>query len=295
MAQTNPADTPQDSGPGEELVEELFEAATTAAEAAADILRGRFGTTVQDAVKSSPTDPVTLADKESEAAVTAVLKRLRPDDALIGEEGTSTEGTSSIRWVIDPLDGTVNYLYGSRDWNVSIAACDDDGPLVGVVFDVMGERRYHAVRGRGSWLDDERLTCRETPGLEQALILIGLDYSAARRREQLIEFGALATRVRDFRRHGSAALELCRVAAGQADAYVEAPIRTWDISAGVLIAQEAGAVVRVCDLGGQDRAVIAATPRIVDELVDILSEPPHGRWMFQRFAKLDAIDPAVTR
>lgn len=265
----------------------LLDLASRAARAAGSVLRERFGHTAQQAVKSSPTDPVTAADREAEAVITAVLRQERPLDSLVGEEGTGVAGTSAIRWVVDPLDGTVNYLFRSQEWSVSIAACDAQGALVGVVFDVLGERMFSAVRGQGAWVDNQMLSCRSTPSLEQALVLVGLDYQADRRREQMIEYTALVSHVRDLRRHASAALELCRVASGRADAYIEAPIRTWDIMAGALIAKEAGATTRIVDLGAEDRGIVAATPGIIDDLVAGLAAPPHGQHMFHRFIETD--------
>lgn len=260
--------------------EELLATAERAAQAAAVELRTRFRVTLPIDLKSSPTDPVTEADRSAEDAITAVLRAERPDDGLVGEEGARRASSSGIDWVVDPLDGTANYLFGSTEWSVSIGARDQDGPLVGVVLEPMTGRCFTAIRGGGAFEDGEPLRCRSTDDLGGALVMMGLSYDAARRAEQLDEFGSMVHDVRDFRRHGSAALELCRVASGRADAYVESPIMSWDIEAGMLIAREAGADVLVDELPGHVRTVVAAVPGIRAELTDVLQRTRTGQGAF---------------
>jgi myo-inositol-1(or 4)-monophosphatase len=203
--------------------------------------------------KSSPTDVVTEMDRKSEALITGRIRAARPGDAVLGEEGGQTSGRGSaagpslVRWVVDPLDGTVNYLYGLRDWAVSIAA-EVDGTVVAGVVDVprAGER-FTAVSGQGAWLHyngtETRLACNPDVPLGQALIGTGFGYDAGRRRVQGEVAAALLPHVRDIRRGGSAAVDLCSVAAGRLDAFYERGLHPWDFAAGGLIAREAGAQV----------------------------------------------------
>jgi len=210
--------------------------------------------------KSSPTDVVTEMDRRSEALITEWIRAIRPGDAVLGEEGGQTAGgpgaadadgnQARVRWVVDPLDGTVNYLYGLPDWCVSIAA-EVDGVIVAGVVEVprFGET-FTAVAGQGAWLhrDGNReaaiaLRCNSGAALGQALVGTGFGYDAGRRRVQGEVVAALLPHVRDIRRGGSAAVDLCSVAAGRLDAFFERGLNYWDYAAGGLIAREAGAVV----------------------------------------------------
>jgi myo-inositol-1(or 4)-monophosphatase len=207
--------------------------------------------------KSSPTDVVTEMDRRSEALITGRIRAVRPGDAVLGEEGGQTlggqrvsdtaAGTGRVRWVVDPLDGTVNYLYGLPDWAVSIAAEVDGTVLAGVVEVPRHGETFTAVTGRGAWLhrDGEAIALRCTSGvaLRQALVGTGFGYDAGRRRIQGEVVAALLPCVRDIRRGGSAAVDLCSVAAGRMDAFFERGLNYWDYAAGGLIAREAGAVV----------------------------------------------------
>jgi myo-inositol-1(or 4)-monophosphatase len=204
--------------------------------------------------KSSPTDVVTEMDRRAEALITERIRAARPGDTVLGEEGGQTlgggpaaTGQPPVRWVVDPLDGTVNYLYGLPAWAVSIAAEVDGTVLAGVVeVPRMGER-FTAVAGRGAWLHRDgavtRLRCTAGVALGQALIGTGFGYDPARRRVQGEVVAALLPVVRDIRRGGSAAADLCSVAAGRVDAYYERGLNYWDHAAGGLIAREAGAMV----------------------------------------------------
>jgi myo-inositol-1(or 4)-monophosphatase len=206
--------------------------------------------------KSSPTDVVTEMDRRSERLITERIRAVRPGDTVLGEEGGQTlggldhegaaEGTP-VRWVVDPLDGTVNYLYGLPDWAVSIAA-EVNGTIVAGVVEVprRGER-FTAVAGHGAWLHRDgtafALRCTSGVPLGQALVGTGFGYDPARRRVQGEVAAALVPVVRDIRRGGSAAADLCSVAAGRMDAYYERGLNYWDYAAGALIAREAGATV----------------------------------------------------
>ena len=207
--------------------------------------------------KSSPTDVVTEMDRRSEALITGRIAVVRPGDVVLGEEGGQTlggqrvsddaAGMGRVRWVVDPLDGTVNYLYGLPDWAVSIAAEVDGTVLAGVVEVPRYGETFTAVAGQGAWLhrDGEAIALRCTSGvaLGQALVGTGFGYDAGRRRVQGEVVAALLPCVRDIRRGGSAAVDLCSVAAGRIDAFFERGLNYWDYAAGGLIAREAGAAV----------------------------------------------------
>ena len=214
------------------------------------------------AVKSSATDPVSEADRRAEELIVGLLRAARPDDGLLGEEGASRSGSSGLRWVVDPLDGTVNYLYGIPAWSVSIACEDDAGALVGVVHDPSHGETFSAVRGEGAHCNGEPIGVRDPVALDRALVATGFSYDAVARREQAAVVARLLPLARDIRRLGSAALDLCAVAAGRVDAYYEATTSRWDWSAGALIAAEAGAtVVRYGD------GVVAAGPALLPRLL----------------------------
>jgi myo-inositol-1(or 4)-monophosphatase len=236
--------------------------------------------------KSSPTDVVTEMDRRSEALITGRIRAFRPGDAVLGEEGGQTlggqrvsdsaAGPGRVRWVVDPLDGTVNYLYGLPDWAVSIAAEVDGTVLAGVVEVPRYGETFTAVAGRGAWLrrDGHAMALRCTSGvaLGQALVGTGFGYDAGRRRIQGEVVAALLPCVRDIRRGGSAAVDLCSVAAGRMDAYFERGLNYWDYAAGGLIAREAGAVVG--GLSGKAESTsmtVAASPDLYRQLETFLA------------------------
>jgi len=236
--------------------------------------------------KSSPTDVVTEMDRRSEALITGRIRAVRPGDAVLGEEGGQIPGgrdvpdaaglTGRVRWVVDPLDGTVNYLYGLPDWAVSIAAEVDGTVLAGVVEVPRYGETFTAVAGRGAWLhrDGEAFALRCTSGvaLGQALVGTGFGYDAGRRRVQGEVVAALLPCVRDIRRGGSAAVDLCSVAAGRMDAFFERGLNYWDYAAGGLIAREAGAAVG--GLSGRAESTsmtVAAGPDLYRELETFLA------------------------
>jgi myo-inositol-1(or 4)-monophosphatase len=191
--------------------------------------------------KSSPTDVVTAADRASEALLVEGIRSARPHDGVLGEEGASHDGTSGVRWVVDPIDGTVNFLYGLPQWAVSIGVEVDGVTEVGVVFDPAKDELFTALRGGGAQLDGRPLRCTEVSELSQALVATGFSYSASRRSRQAELLRTLLPLVRDVRRLGAGALDLCAVAAGRVDAYYEQALQPWDMSAGLLIAAEAPA------------------------------------------------------
>src|SRR5207248_4345432 len=226
--------------------------------------------------KASPTDVVTEMDRASEALITDRLLSQRPGDAVLGEEGGES-GRGRVRWIIDPLDGTVNYLYGLADWAVSIAA-EVEGTLVaGVVAVPAHDEVFTAVSGGGAWLQAGAappvpLRCNTGVTLAQALVATGFGYEAARRKIQGEVVAAVLPRVRDIRRGGSCAVDLCSVAAGRVDAFYERGVNYWDYAAGGLVATEAGAVLG--GLAGRPASssmTIAAGPGPLVQLRDLLA------------------------
>ncbi len=200
--------------------------------------------------KSSATDIVTAADKAAEHLVLNGLERARPADAVLGEEGSDTAGTSGVRWLIDPIDGTTNYVYDIPAWSVSIAAeyvapGSNAAPetLIGVVYDPVANDRFWAVRDRGAHRNEVSIHCNPKTEMATALVGTGFGYTPERRRGQAEVLLELLPQVRDIRRFGSAALDLCFVAEGRLDAYFERGLNPWDLAAGTLIAQEAGCSV----------------------------------------------------
>ncbi|MET8389443.1 inositol monophosphatase family protein [Streptosporangium canum] len=223
------------------------------------------------ATKSSPTDVVTALDKASEELIRARIKAVRPDDAILGEEGGST-GDGRVRWIVDPIDGTVNFLYGLPDWAVSIAVEVDGEVVAGVVNVVPRGEVFTAARGEGAWLSGERLRCNTGVPLNRALIATGFGYETGRRRVQAEVLAHVVPRVRDIRRAGSAAADLCSVAAGRVDGYYERGPQVWDYAAGGLVATEAGA--RLGGLNGRPASpelTLCAAPGLFEELHDLLA------------------------
>jgi myo-inositol-1(or 4)-monophosphatase len=241
-----------------------------AREAGALALSMRAGIGVLE-TKSSPTDVVTAADKAVEELLVERITAARPEDGLLGEEGAGSPGTSGIRWVIDPIDGTVNYLYGIPQWAVSIGVEDSTGTMVGVVFDPSKGELWQAVRGGGAVLNDVPVRCSSVTSLAAALVGTGFGYDARRRAAQARLLPTLLPTVRDIRRLGAGSLDLCSVAAGRLDAYFEQGLSPWDLSAGGLIAAEAGAVVT--GLHGRPAGaelVVASAPGVAGALIDLL-------------------------
>jgi myo-inositol-1(or 4)-monophosphatase len=234
-----------------------LELAERAARAAGEILLSYFGHAPQRvAAKSSPTDPVSDADRYAEHAIRDILATERPEDGLIGEEGSRTEGGNGRTWIVDPLDGTVNFLYGLRTWAVSIALEDSEGLAVGVVFNPVDAECFSARRGEGAALNGRPISVTQCSSLGSAMVATGFSYEAPRRAEQAELLLELLPRVRDIRRAGAAALDLAYVAAGRVDAYYERGLQRWDEAAGRLLVSEAGGVAE--DLDGEPRGVIAA-------------------------------------
>ncbi len=255
----------------------LCDLACAVARQAAELLLSSAGQAAVVQTKSSPTDVVTEMDRAAEELIRDRLQAARPGDAILGEEGGETGAGAAVRWIVDPLDGTVNYLYGLPDWAVSIAAEVDGIVTAGAVCAPLRRSLYSATLGGGSWLESawlagpQRLTCNTAVVLPAALVATGFGYSASQRVSQGKVVAAVLPRVRDIRRAGSAALDLCSVAAGSVDGYYEQGVNYWDIAAGSLIAREAGAVVG--GLRGAEASpamTIAAGPVLFAALQDLL-------------------------
>jgi myo-inositol-1(or 4)-monophosphatase len=237
---------------------------------AGELLLERYGGPAQEvSSKSSETDLVSEADRASEAAILDLLTRERPDDGLLGEEGASREGASGRRWVVDPLDGTINYLYGFPAWCVSVALEDPSGGLVGVVHDPLRDETFRASRGGGAFLNGARVEVNAEQSLDLALVATGFAYQADVRATQSELLVRVLPRVRDIRRAGAAALDLAWVAAGRLDAYFERGLKPWDWAAArVLIAEAGGAVA---ELAGDPPGLAAANPALLPKLLELVA------------------------
>ncbi|CAB4671779.1 unannotated protein [freshwater metagenome] len=216
-------------------------------------------------VKSTAIDIATQMDMASEKLIVDEILKARPHDGIIGEEGASRSGTSGITWVIDPVDGTVNYFYGLPGWNISIAAKDSTGTIVGVVHAPSIASTWHASRGGGAFLNGITIECNNPVALNRALISTGFAYDVNDRANQLEIIDTLVPQIRDIRRMGAAATDLCCVATGMVDGYIETGLQEWDLAAGALIASEAGAVVTTHTWRGMELTV-AAGPSLHAEL-----------------------------
>lgn len=214
--------------------------------------------------KSSATDLVSDADRAAERSIADTLRDERPDDGLLGEEGAAAAAASGRRWLVDPLDGTTNYLYGYPAWSVSIALEDEEGGVAGVVHDPARGETFRAVRGGGAELNGAPISVSAHDSLATALVATGFGYSAELRAAQGEALGGILPAVRDLRRGGSAALDLCWLACARVDGYFERGLQPWDWAAGRLIVAEAGG--RVEELPGEPAGLIAATPALLEPL-----------------------------
>ncbi len=274
----------------------LLEVAVDAARMAGALLieRVHHGSERTVSAKSTPTDLVSEADLASERAIRELLAARRPDDGFVGEEGGSHEGSSGLRWVVDPLDGTVNFLFGIPQWCVSVAVRDEAGAVAGAVYDPNRDELFTAttdglaqLHGEGEPLElrhaaavgpaarrggDEGQDAESE--LASAMVATGLAYDAVVRGAQAKVLARLAPRVRDIRRFGSAALDLTWTAAGRYDAYFERSVKPWDIAAGALVCERAG--LQVLELPVHEHlpwGVLVARPGLAEQLLELVSEP----------------------
>jgi myo-inositol-1(or 4)-monophosphatase len=249
---------------------ELAEIAAELAVAAGNVLRQRPVDLGVES-KTTPTDAVTVMDRAAETVVLDGLREHRPHDGVVAEESGDSLTDSEVVWYVDPLDGTVNYLYGLPPYAVSIAAVVDDVPVAGAVYDVSRDELYVASAGGGATCNGTQLACTVQVDPSLALVATGFGYDAGFRAAQAEVLRAVLPQVRDIRRAGSAAIDLCSVASGRVDAYYEAGMHPWDWAAGALIAREAGA--RVDGLLGRGlsrQVLLAANPGLFDCLHDLL-------------------------
>ena len=228
--------------------QQLLDLSVAAARAGADVLVPRFerGREVAVAAKTSPTDLVSEADLASERAISELLRRERPADGFLGEEGGGQTGSSGLRWVVDPLDGTINFLFGIPQWCVSVAVEDDEGTVAGAILDPNRGELFTALRGSPPRCNGQVVSASHRTDLSSAMVATGFAYDASVRAAQAAVLVSVVSAVRDVRRFGSAALDLAWTAAGRYDAYFERSVKPWDIAAGVLMCREAG--LEVADL-----------------------------------------------
>jgi len=254
----------------------LLEVAVEAARMAGALLsqRVRSGRERTVTSKSTPTDLVSEADLESERAIKALLAKRRPDDGFVGEEGGEEPGSSGLSWVVDPLDGTVNFLFGIPQWCVSVAVRDAEGAVAGAVYDPNREELFVATReSRATLSGPEGVVELRAPAREElatAMVATGLAYDARVRAAQAKVLARVAPEVRDIRRFGSAALDLAWTAAGRYDAYFERTVKPWDIAAGALICERAG--LRVLELPIHEDlpwGILVASPALAEPLLEL--------------------------
>jgi myo-inositol-1(or 4)-monophosphatase len=249
-----------------------LELAERAARGAGEVLMERFGGPARGlGHKTSDTDLVSDADRAAEAVIRELLEAERPEDGLLAEEGSRHATASGRRWVVDPLDGTVNFLYGIPHWAVSVALEDGDGSAVGVVLDPVRAECFRALRGGGCELNGHSIHVRERRELELSMVATGFSYQEKRRAAQAHVAARLLPRVRDIRRAGAAALDLAWLAAGRLDGYYERGLSPWDWSAGRLLVTEAGGAVE--EMPGEPAGLVAAHPSVLRPLAAAVAGP----------------------
>jgi len=251
----------------------LLTIAVEAAQAAGELLAQRFagGRERPLASKSTPTDLVSEADLSAQRTVRALLAERRPQDGFLGEEGGDEPGHSGLRWVVDPLDGTINFLFGIPQWCVSVAVEDQGGTLAGAIYDPNRDELFTARRGADAGLGSNPLRPRADGGLDSAMVATGFAYDATVRSAQAEVVAELLPRVRDVRRFGSAALDLAWTAAGRYDAYFERTVKPWDIAAGVLVCRCAGlGVAELPARPGLPWGVLVARSGLLEPLLEIV-------------------------
>jgi myo-inositol-1(or 4)-monophosphatase len=248
--------------------------AADCARAAGELLRERFAAGGEQAVgsKSSPTDVVSEADYAAERAIRELLAARRPGDAILGEEGGETQAGEGLRWIVDPLDGTVNFLFGVPQWCVSVAVHDDEGAVAGVVFDPLRDEIFCGERGGVATLNGTQVAGSSSSDLASSLVGTGFAYEAAVRTTQAAVVARVLPVVRDVRRMGSAALDLAWTAAGRYDAFYERGVQAWDIAAGSILCECSGLVVRpLVAQGAAPGGVVVAPAALIDELEALVS------------------------
>jgi myo-inositol-1(or 4)-monophosphatase len=251
---------------------ELLDVAREAARAAASELTTRFGDAAQGVrAKSTPTDLASEADLAAESAIRDVLGRRRPQDAILGEEGGAT-GEGDLRWVVDPLDGTINFLFRIPAFAVSVACEDASGAIAGVVLDPIRDECFAATRAGNATLNGSAIRGSLRSDLATAMVATGFGYDSAVRARQAAVVARVLPRARDIRRFGAAALDLAWCACGRWDAYYERGIHAWDVAAGTLLARRAGLQIRDLPADGEDAAGLVVAPAgIIEELFELVT------------------------
>jgi myo-inositol-1(or 4)-monophosphatase len=254
-------------------IELLALAEHLAADAAALLVDGLGRARAAVDTKSTGTDMVTEMDRASERLIVEGLRAARPDDGILGEEGTDDAGTTGVRWVVDPLDGTTNYLYAHAGFAVSIGVQVDGATVAGVVNDPLHADVFTATLGGGAYRNGRPIVASAETDLSRALVATGFSYRPERREVQAAVLTRILPKVRDIRRMGAASVDLCSVAHGRADAYYERGLQPWDHVAGALVAREAGALVGHLNGGPEDDDfVLAAPPALYEPLRALLAE-----------------------
>jgi myo-inositol-1(or 4)-monophosphatase len=249
---------------------ELLGLAQRAAHEAGRLVRNAPIHSLTMAAKSSPTDLVSEMDRASEKLILEIILSARPGDGLIGEEGTSKPPHSCISWLVDPIDGTANYLRGLPNYSISIAVVNDKGTIAGVVYDPTLDETFTAIYGHGAALNGNPIMC-STTALAEAVIGTGFSYSSTQRARQAKVLQSLLPAVGDIRRPGSAAVSLCWVACGRLDAFFETGLKPWDFAAGALIAREGGADICGAEMNlSRSELIVASAPSITADLCRIL-------------------------
>jgi myo-inositol-1(or 4)-monophosphatase len=252
----------------------VLELAEHLAREAGRLQRERWRTTLRVSTKSTATDLVTEVDHACERLIVEALRRERPGDAIVAEEGSGEDRPGArFRWVIDPLDGTVNFAHGYPRFCVSIGVEREGARHVGVVYDPILDELFHAVRGAGAFVNGERIHVSEERELGRSLLATGFAYDPRGREQNLVHFGAFMNRTRGLRRDGSAALDLSYVACGRLDGFWELHLHAWDVAAGFLLVEEAGG--RVTDLAGNAPSrsgaeTVASNGWIHDAMLEVL-------------------------
>ena len=258
---------------------DLLDLAVRLARQAGDLLvEGRSRRPADVSTKTSDTDMVSEVDRASERLIVDGLRDARPGDGILAEEGTDDTSTTGVTWVVDPLDGTTNYLYGFPAFAVSVAAQVDGVSQVGVVVDPSHGETFTAVRGRGARCNGRPLRCTPQSELGTALVGTGFSYSPERRARQAEVLLRVLPSVRDIRRAGAASVDLCWVACGRLDGFYERGLQPWDIAAGTLVAEEAGASTgSLGDDPASGELTIAASPALFEPLRRLLTDAGAGQ------------------
>ncbi len=250
--------------------QELHELALAIASSTAAGISERRRRPLSVETKSSTTDLVTDLDRWAEHNIVSQIDEVRPGDGLVGEEGARRGSTTGVTWVIDPIDGTTNFVYGYPASAVSIAAVDADGAVAGAVAVIGAPEVFHACRGGGAFQGSDPIAASQPADLADALVATGFGYSGVQRRSQAEAMSRVIGEVRDIRRSGSAALDLCLTASGALDGFYEVGLNRWDIAAGELLVREAGGRMLLDEREGDRYAVVAASSSIFESLVALL-------------------------